>query len=76
MAALLSAVERDAKLVKLREVAHNCPACILAALRQSGIQQFDGEGAPFEPDFNFKSERDSVFSEYNVAVLEREYPGY
>lgn len=30
-----------AKMVDLRKAADNCPACILAAIRQSKVQQFD-----------------------------------
>lgn len=74
MEKLLAAVEHDAKLTKLRAVAHNCPACILAALRQSNVMMVDGEGMPFFPEFDFKKERDTVFNAYNQLEYEREWP--
>ncbi|MGE5512450.1 MAG: hypothetical protein ACM31O_14475 [Bacteroidota bacterium] len=72
MPALLAAIEHDAKLTKLRAVAHNCPACILAALRQSNVMMVDGEGMPFAPDFDFRAEREAIFAAHNAAEYERE----
>lgn len=43
---------------QLREMADNCPACMLAALRQSNA--FAGS-----QDFNFKAELNSLWSDYN-----------
>ena len=45
---------------KLRDMAGNCPACIMAALRQKGIP------VPACGDlFDFKKERDSFWSDVN-----------
>ncbi len=48
-------------LPKLREVAKDCPACILAALRQKGIP------VPIATDFDFKKECASSWSDFNEA---------
>lgn len=42
---------------KLRDITDNCPACIMAALRQSDIP------VGYMDDFNFKGEMDSIFSD-------------
>ena len=47
----------------LRDKASNCPACILAVLRQLKIESY-------LVDFNFKKETDSAFSSYNDARAE------
>lgn len=39
----------QAKMVNLREAAEHCPCCILAAIRQSGIQR--GTGTPDEEGY-------------------------
>lgn len=73
MATLVESIEHDAKITKLRAAAHNCPACILAALRQSGVMAPDGEGMPFVPEFDFKAECGAMWAEVNAA---REGCGY
>lgn len=50
-------------LPRLREKAHNCPACIMAALRQSGIP------VPLAKDFNFTNEMKDIWQEINEANL-------
>ena len=53
-------IRDEAGLIKkLRGATGDCPACILAALRQSELQD--------NPvvNFNFKDERDRFFDEYN-----------
>lgn len=52
-------------LQKLRDITNNCPACILAALRQKGIC------VPMVEDFDFKAECASVWADINEA--NREY---
>ncbi len=54
----------------LRYVASGCPACILAAIRQSGIQKhtaWDEEGHEHVPDlkFDFKKEKREFWNQYN-----------
>ena len=44
----------------LRKVANNCPACILAALRQHGYPFLFGS-------FNFKAEKKSFWGEVNES---------
>lgn len=55
----------DCGMGKLRELAGNCPACILAALRQSGILKFDPDGPPLELGFDYKSEMQAVWNRVN-----------
>jgi hypothetical protein len=55
-------------LKKLRELAQSCPACMLAAIRQSGIQSApDDEGFGKSVDFDFKKEKESFFSDINMG---------
>ena len=56
----------EAAMPKLREAAGNCPACILAALRQAGksIVYFSG--------FDFKSECKDFWADVNDAQYSRE----
>jgi hypothetical protein len=50
----------DAAIPALREATHNCPACIMAALRQAGIP------VPLVDEFDFKREMQSIFSDINA----------
>jgi hypothetical protein len=52
-------VDVEAVFPVLREAANNCPACIMAALRQKGIP------VPAIKIFNYQKERMSFFSEVN-----------
>lgn len=52
----------DLALAQVREVSNNCPACIMAAIRQSGIP------VPAVSDFNFTKEMRSVWSDINNAA--------
>ena len=47
-------------LKKLREAAENCPACILAAIRQAGIP------VPLVTDFDFTTEMEAVWAKVNA----------
>ena len=47
----------------LRKKANDCPACIMAALRQKGIP------VPVATDFDYKKEMESIFSEINEDRL-------
>ncbi len=55
-------------LPRLREVANNCPACILAAIRQAGI--------PVElvTDFDWKTEMEGAWAEFNERQRESSAP--
>ena len=53
---------------KLREEVDNCPACILAALRQKKIP------VPMVDGFDFKAERQSIFNDINAQ--RRDEAGY
>jgi len=53
-------------LPALREAAENCPACIMAALRQAGIP------VPAIKDFNFKNECDEMWAKFNESRREAE----
>jgi hypothetical protein len=49
----------EAAMPALREAAGNCPACIMAALRQRGI------AVPMVESFDFKAESKKLFDENN-----------
>ena len=51
-------------LLNLRDVAHNCPACILAALRQKGIP------IPLVDDFNFRDECRAFWDDINSRDID------
>lgn len=61
---------------ELRRLANNCPACILAALRQTpirhGMSTEDWWEWMGQFDFDFKKELDSFWQEQNNAKLENE----
>jgi hypothetical protein len=76
---LMTALE-DGGYPLLVEVSHNCPACKLAALRQSWVKPDNDEPWPAEPqdgrqDFNFRKEVDSAWQEHNARAAE-ENPCY
>lgn len=50
----------DSALPALREAAHNCPACVMAALRQASIP------VPMVDSFCFKGEMQSIFANINA----------
>ena len=62
-------------LKRLREATENCPACMLAAIRQSRINEYehDEDGIhPIIPNskqvvFNFKNEMQSFWNDVNQA---------
>ena len=51
----------------LRDLTENCPACIMAALRQSNIP------VPMVKSFNFTAEMDSIWGDINEAARQEEY---
>ena len=59
----------NAALPKLRETCGNCPACIMAALRQAGIP------VPMAAEYNWTDEMESIWADINDAALEAEYAG-
>lgn len=64
IAELLAVLPKGDSAVKaLRELTNNCPACILAALRQSGCAAYSS--------FRFVDEMASVWSEINNSNVER-----
>jgi len=56
----------DRVLPQLRDAAHDCPACILAAIRQRGIP------APEITSFKFKDEMKALLDERNGRDYEEE----
>ena len=54
-------------LPKLRDACGNCPACILAALRQKGIP------VPLATGFNFTQEMQSLWADINESNCGGEY---
>ena len=59
----------DKVLQELRDAVENCPACIMAALRQKGIP------VPIVKNFNFTEECKSAWADFNEAQRESDY-GY
>lgn len=49
-------------LPKLREISGDCPACIMAALRQKGIP------VTMVTDFNFKAEMEQIWNDINAEA--------
>lgn len=72
--AALSSREPDHAMATLRELADNCPMCILAAIRQSGICKWDGdpESKPIDLGFNFKGELEAAWKNINDAKCQEE----
>ncbi len=68
-----------AGMVQLREMASNCPACILAAIRQSELQklELDEEGINHGPqfDFDFKKELAEFWSVVNDVAYQNQNHG-
>lgn len=60
----------DEALPKLREAAGNCPACIMAALRQKGIP------VPMATDFSFKKECQEIWDGINAEAMRAEQDRY
>jgi len=55
----------------LREATDGCPACMLSAIRQSGLQIPDNENGPgFSVDFIFSQEKDTFWGAINQEVYE------
>ena len=54
----------------LRDATNNCPACIMAALRQSNIP------VPMVDSFNFTDEMASIWADINNANAENSYDRY
>lgn len=56
--------EINASIPKLRELTNNCPACIMAALRQANIP------VPMAKGFNFSEEMKVIWAAINDADME------
>jgi len=69
---LVSLLGDGTDLKNLREHVDNCPACILAAIRQSKLQYFDadeeGDGG-FHVDFDFKAEKADWWQRKNAEDM-------
>ncbi len=65
-------VEDNGNMKRLREVASNCPVCMLAAIRQYN-KNTDFDDAIW-PDFDFKAEMKSFWDDYNES--QREHYAY
>jgi len=61
--------EVEKHMPKLRELTENCPACIMAALRQAGIP------VPMVESFNFTKEMKSIWADINDANAQIMYYG-
>lgn len=60
---------------KLRELSEGCPACMLAAIRQSKLQlqtdEVDGWEQHFHVDFDYQMEKANFWSSYNDEMAEK-----
>ena len=56
-------------LSKLRDATENCPACILAAIRQAHIP------VPMVTDFNFTEEMEAAWAVFNESQREQTHYG-
>lgn len=74
MRAALSTASPDHGMSKLRQLAEDCPMCILAAIRQSGIAKWDGDPENPPPDlgFDFKKELAAAWETINDAKSDKE----
>lgn len=68
MPELLAAAQ--VSLEALREAAHNCPACILAGIRQARLRL--AHENDWTVDFDFKKEREAVWAKINEAAYREE----
>ena len=59
----------NAALPALRDATENCPACIMAAIRQAGIP------VPAVTDFDYRAEINSFWSDINETRRQEEYQG-
>jgi ferredoxin len=58
----------EEKMQNLRDAVDNCPACILAALRQAGIKRY------MIPNiFDYKKEKEQMWADYNESQMESRY---
>lgn len=60
-------LDANEALVGLRAVTNDCPACIMAAIRQAGIP------VPVVTDFKYKEELENVMAEYNNELATTDY---
>lgn len=79
--ACLSLAKPDYGIAELRELAEECPACILAAIRQSKIretykaasaneQEWSEEGGPLDLKWDFKEALKDFWARINEAAYE------
>ena len=67
-------------LDRLRDETEGCPACMLAAIRQSGLQYYDldedGPHGHYIEAFNYKKEKERWWADKNDEALAHEYNYY
>lgn len=62
---------------ELRKVANGCPACMLAAIRQSKLQcGWDEEGGGFSVPFRYSEEKARFWAERNEKEIKRDFAYY
>ena len=80
MADLMACLSLDKEgfgMKELRGLANECPACILAAIRQAKIQPVEDyrENGPLDYGFDFKAELASWWEEINAELEDARYYG-
>lgn len=67
LVACVSAEKAELGIPDVRALSDNCPACILAAIRQSGILLTEGpDGYPISVPFDFKAEMEQFWVAQNA----------
>uniref|UniRef100_A0A6M3J3H1 Uncharacterized protein n=1 Tax=viral metagenome TaxID=1070528 RepID=A0A6M3J3H1_9ZZZZ len=76
LVAIVKKAEPD-MLTQLREATGGCPMCMLAAIRQSGVQYYeideDGVHSNFISEFDFKKEKEQFWRDSNDARAQESY---
>lgn len=72
LVACLSKAKDDFGMKELRALSSDCPACILAAIRQSGLQRFYADEEGTDPGVNFNFDFKKELQEFWNAQNERE----
>ena len=71
LVACISAAKDDCGIKDVSELSNHCPACTLAAIRQSGILKVEGgDGFPISVPYDFKADMARFWSEQNDAKVE------
>jgi hypothetical protein len=57
----------EAGLTRLRELCEYCPACTLAAIRQSGLLSYEKPGHMSAFEYDYQKDRNEFWATHNEA---------